>query len=215
MATTPIDHAARQTAGQQTTGAELNEQLVQVVYQAAAPTATDDVSKGFYIGYKWVDTSTGITYECTDNSTGSAVWDTKHSGIVRCTQSVGTVIPNASATIVSFDTFAQNDVGATFSSGQVVTPSWAKFAEINGGVAFATAAANRFFVQSAKNGVAAGSKFRTDLTTTSLNTTCQHSVGISVVAGDLVGIKVYQSSGANNTTNPSVSVTGLTIRFWG
>jgi hypothetical protein len=79
MATTPIDHAGRQAAGQPTQGAELNEQMVQVVYQAAAPTVNDDVTKGYYIGYLWIDTTTPgseVVYQCVDNTTGASVWTT-------------------------------------------------------------------------------------------------------------------------------------------
>jgi len=40
-----------------------------------APTATDDNTIGYNSGSRWVDTVSGIIYECIDGTTGAAVWD--------------------------------------------------------------------------------------------------------------------------------------------
>ena len=39
-----------------------------------APTADDDISDGFVVGSRWVDTDAGNLYVCIDNSSGAAVW---------------------------------------------------------------------------------------------------------------------------------------------
>jgi hypothetical protein len=38
------------------------------------PLATDDLSLGFGVGCKWLNTSTNETWECTANGLGAAVW---------------------------------------------------------------------------------------------------------------------------------------------
>jgi hypothetical protein len=49
---------------------------VQENYTAStAPTVTDDVTKGYVIGSQWVDTVSGYTYVCVNNTTGAAVWN--------------------------------------------------------------------------------------------------------------------------------------------
>lgn len=40
----------------------------------AAPTASDDSSKGYQIGSVWIVGSTGTAYTCVDASVGAAVW---------------------------------------------------------------------------------------------------------------------------------------------
>lgn len=52
-----------------------------VVVKTSAPSSTDDGTKGFYVGFNWVFASGGtlITYQCTDNSTGAAVWNVTSS----------------------------------------------------------------------------------------------------------------------------------------
>jgi hypothetical protein len=46
-----------------------------VISKASAPLVTDDNTKGFYIGFKWTDTSTNIVYEAISVGTGVAVWE--------------------------------------------------------------------------------------------------------------------------------------------
>lgn len=41
---------------------------------AATPTANDDDTEGFAVGWRWLDTTGPTLYLCTDASTGSAVW---------------------------------------------------------------------------------------------------------------------------------------------
>ena len=43
-------------------------------YKTAPPTVTDDVSKDYRIGSRWVDKTTGDEYVCVDNATGAAEW---------------------------------------------------------------------------------------------------------------------------------------------
>lgn len=45
-----------------------------VVVKTTSPAVTDDNTKGFYVGFKWVNTATDTTYNCADASTGTAVW---------------------------------------------------------------------------------------------------------------------------------------------
>ena len=44
------------------------------VEEVTDPAVTDDESKAFDVGSRWINTVTGVTYECVDNSTGAAVW---------------------------------------------------------------------------------------------------------------------------------------------
>jgi hypothetical protein len=46
-----------------------------VISKASAPLVTDDNTKGFFIGFKWTDTSTNIVYEAISVATGVAVWE--------------------------------------------------------------------------------------------------------------------------------------------
>lgn len=50
-----------------------------VINKSSAPTVNDDNTKGFYIGFEWVDDSTDTTYQCADVSTGAAVWNVSSS----------------------------------------------------------------------------------------------------------------------------------------
>lgn len=38
------------------------------------PTATDDISKNYFVGSKWVNTTTKIEFTCIDNTSGAAIW---------------------------------------------------------------------------------------------------------------------------------------------
>jgi hypothetical protein len=42
---------------------------------ALAPSANEDIDKGYIVNDVWIDTVTGIQYKCTDNTTGAAVWE--------------------------------------------------------------------------------------------------------------------------------------------
>lgn len=48
--------------------------LTNVLDATTDPTVTDDESKAFDVGSRWTNTTTGVTYECSDNTTGAAVW---------------------------------------------------------------------------------------------------------------------------------------------
>lgn len=52
-----------------------------VIVKTTAPTVNDDNTKGFYQGFNWVLNSGGTlkTYQCTDASTGAAVWNVTSS----------------------------------------------------------------------------------------------------------------------------------------
>lgn len=41
---------------------------------AVAPTANDDVKKGYEVGSGWINTATGLVYTCVDTTAGAAVW---------------------------------------------------------------------------------------------------------------------------------------------
>jgi hypothetical protein len=45
-----------------------------VVVKTSAPTVNDDGTKGYYVGFSWVDSSTDTIYTCADNTTATAVW---------------------------------------------------------------------------------------------------------------------------------------------
>lgn len=47
-----------------------------VIIKANAPTVNDDNTKGFYNGFRWINSSTtpATIYTCTNNATGAAVW---------------------------------------------------------------------------------------------------------------------------------------------
>lgn len=45
-----------------------------VYVSTSAPTATDDDSSGFSVGVLWLNTTSGKTYICTDNTNTAAVW---------------------------------------------------------------------------------------------------------------------------------------------
>lgn len=42
--------------------------------RTAAPTVTDDLSKGFTLGSLWLNTAAGHTWVCADATVGAAVW---------------------------------------------------------------------------------------------------------------------------------------------
>lgn len=47
-------------------------------YSSSAPTVNDDGTQGYSIGSKWFNSTNKSKYECTDISTGAAVWDNKN-----------------------------------------------------------------------------------------------------------------------------------------
>lgn len=47
-----------------------------VIVKSTAPTINDDGTKGFYVGFNWIDTSSLLIYHLVDNTTGAAVWRT-------------------------------------------------------------------------------------------------------------------------------------------
>lgn len=50
------------------------DKFVAVKSTTTAPTVNDDNTQGYYVGYKWVDTTTGVTYHCENATTGAAIW---------------------------------------------------------------------------------------------------------------------------------------------
>lgn len=47
-----------------------------VIVKATSPTILDDVTKGFYIGFRWVDTVSLRVFTCTSNTLNNAKWVT-------------------------------------------------------------------------------------------------------------------------------------------
>lgn len=47
-----------------------------VVSKGSAPTVDNDSTEGFYVGFRWIDTSTSTPtiYACVDTSVGAAIW---------------------------------------------------------------------------------------------------------------------------------------------
>jgi hypothetical protein len=48
--------------------------LTNVLDATTDPGADDDATKALDVGSRWTNTATGVTYECTDNTEGAAVW---------------------------------------------------------------------------------------------------------------------------------------------
>ena len=54
---------------------ELSDRIGPSNYTAtSAPAANHDISQGYYVGSRWIDTVNQIEYVCLDNTLGSAVW---------------------------------------------------------------------------------------------------------------------------------------------
>jgi hypothetical protein len=47
---------------------------IDIVYNVTSPTVSDDTNAGYLVGTVWIDTTTGVTYTCTSNTAGNAVW---------------------------------------------------------------------------------------------------------------------------------------------
>ena len=78
----------------------------ELIYKfASAPTATDDVNAGYELGDDWLDTSTGITYTCVDNTASAAVW-----GTILTSEDIGSMI---SAAAVYGEVHMQNNATNT------------------------------------------------------------------------------------------------------
>lgn len=52
-----------------------------VISKTTSPTVNDDSSKGFYVGFMWVNTTDRTVYECYSNSLGAAVWGISNGNI--------------------------------------------------------------------------------------------------------------------------------------
>jgi hypothetical protein len=48
--------------------------IPKVVYRTTNPTITDDTSTGIEVGQLWVNTATGSSFQCRDNTVGAAKW---------------------------------------------------------------------------------------------------------------------------------------------
>jgi len=46
-----------------------------IIVKASAPTSNDDATKGFYVGFLWLDSSTSILYICADNTLAASIWN--------------------------------------------------------------------------------------------------------------------------------------------
>lgn len=52
------------------------------IQSTVPPTATDDSSKGFAVGSRWVDSAGRNTYVCYSAAVGAAVWRPLGTGVV-------------------------------------------------------------------------------------------------------------------------------------
>jgi hypothetical protein len=55
-------------------GARLSE-AIDNLEASTAPGATNDVSDGYIVGSRWIDTTADLSYICVDNTESAAVWD--------------------------------------------------------------------------------------------------------------------------------------------
>jgi hypothetical protein len=62
----------------------------------AAPTTSDDNSKGYSVGSMWINTTGSTIYTCTNNSTGAAVWSQGGGG-----GSTDYMVGNLTATVLT------------------------------------------------------------------------------------------------------------------
>ncbi len=58
------------------------------------PTNTSDDANGYYVGYTWVNTTTGKNFTCTDATTNSAVWVDFASQITNINQAISNIVPS-------------------------------------------------------------------------------------------------------------------------
>lgn len=85
------DFAGSHTGRMQRTGAGAYA-VVKDVVGTSMPTASDDNTQGYAVGSKWIDTISKSIYECTDASTGAAVWPRVDNHIVAPRTESGTSI---------------------------------------------------------------------------------------------------------------------------
>ena len=64
--------------------------IPKIVYRTTIPTITDDISRGIEVGSLWVNTTTGDSFQCRDNTIGAAKW----YGMVFQIDPVENMVPN-------------------------------------------------------------------------------------------------------------------------
>jgi hypothetical protein len=69
------------------------DKLIGSTEKTAAPTNTDDSSAGYYIGYRWTDTTTGLTYVCIDDTAGAAIWTDYGTDIATINNTLNGIVP--------------------------------------------------------------------------------------------------------------------------
>lgn len=91
------------------------DQYTPLVQSTSDPAVTDS---NYEEGTRWINTSTGNTWELTDNTAGAAVWSTTSSGAV----SIGTATTTAGI-IPEWGTAAKTlDAGTIYGSAVVTLP---------------------------------------------------------------------------------------------
>lgn len=50
------------------------------IIQATSPSSTDDTSKGYHVGWRWINSVSGAEYICADDTLTAAVWNPVGSG---------------------------------------------------------------------------------------------------------------------------------------
>jgi hypothetical protein len=58
------------------------DKLIGVHADTVDPVVGNDNTQGYYVGYKWVNTSTDTTFHCEDASAGAAVWSEGGGGVI-------------------------------------------------------------------------------------------------------------------------------------
>ena len=159
----------------------------------ATPSLSDDVTKGFTIGSRWV-LDNGNLYTCSDTATSSAVWNLEAVGVgnLEQTLSVGNTT-NGYDIIVSTDDLIKGGGSSSISLGTTARPNEVKI-----------------YTEDALNtnelAITPGTSFQT---ITDLSTTNSVIVGSSPDSHQVTVADVASNITDNFYINPQVGVTGI------
>jgi len=88
-----------------------------------APTATDDSAAGYSVGSVWVDTIANVSYTCTSNAVGAAVWSNNNAIGTPLASTFDTITPPitiAAGAVIGVPTVNLGVDAATFNGSTVV-----------------------------------------------------------------------------------------------